>query len=73
MGLIDEKQLRIALAEIAKGTSPRWWPAVIKAIQMEFWLQMQAGGLKETLNCHSNKRLRPDRGAEEIRASGAAR
>jgi asparagine synthase (glutamine-hydrolysing) len=74
MGLVDEKQLRIAVAEIAKGTSPRWWPAVIKAVQMEFWLQMQAGYLKDTRNCHSNlKSLRRDRGAEEIRASSAAR
>jgi hypothetical protein len=73
MGLIDEKQLRTAITQVAKGTSPRWWPAIIKAIQMEFWLRMQASVLKETRNRHSNlKKLRPDRGAEKIRAGGGA-
>jgi asparagine synthase (glutamine-hydrolysing) len=42
MGLIDEGRLKIALTEIVKGTSPRWWPAVIKAMHLEFWLRMQA-------------------------------
>jgi asparagine synthase (glutamine-hydrolysing) len=53
MGLIDEEQLKIAIAEVAKATSPRWWPAIIKAIQMEFWLRMQNGVLNETHPRHS--------------------
>jgi asparagine synthase (glutamine-hydrolysing) len=74
MGFVDEKQLRVSMAEIAKGTSPRWSTAVIKAIQMELWLQMQTGALTETRNRHTIlKTLRPDRGAEGIRSGGAAR
>lgn len=73
MGLIDEKQLRIAVTQVAKGTSPRWWPAIIKAIQMEFWLRMQVNVLKQIGNRDTNlRRLRPDNGAEKIRVGGAA-
>jgi asparagine synthase (glutamine-hydrolysing) len=73
MGLVDERQLRTTLAEVAKGTSPRWWPAVIKAIQMEFWLRMQAGISMEARNDRSiSKSLRRNRDAEEIRVGGAA-
>jgi asparagine synthase (glutamine-hydrolysing) len=74
MGLIDETRLKRALAEVAKGTSPRWWPALIKAINMEFWLRMQPGVLRETANGQSIETgLRRNRRAEEIRADGAVR
>jgi len=74
MGLIDETRLKHALAEVAKGTSPRWWPALIKAINMEFWLRMQPGVLRETANGQSIETgLRRNRRAEEIRADGAVR
>ena len=74
MGLIDEEQLKIAIAEVAKATSPRWWPAIIKAIQMEFWLRMQNGVLNETQPRHPNlENFAPPSGAEEIRAGSAAR
>lgn len=57
MGLINEGQLKIAIAEVAKGTWPRWWPAIIRAIQMEFWLRMQNGVLNESHPRHSIPRV----------------
>lgn len=74
MGLIDERCLRTILAEVAKGTSPRWWPALIKAINMEFWLRAQPKILSDARSRPPILRdLRPDRGAEEIRAGSAVR
>jgi asparagine synthase (glutamine-hydrolysing) len=74
MGLIDERQLKVALADVAKGTSPRWWPALIKAINMEYWLGTQAGVLRETPHGRSiGTGLRRNRRAEEIRAGDAVR
>jgi asparagine synthase (glutamine-hydrolysing) len=73
MGLVDENQLKTTLSEIVKGTSPRWWPAVINAIQMEFWLRVQSEGFEEASTRGSIQRsLHLDRGADEIRASNAA-
>jgi asparagine synthase (glutamine-hydrolysing) len=46
LGLVDEKCFKEALDIISKGTTPKWWPAVIKAINLEFWLQ----GQREILN-----------------------
>jgi hypothetical protein len=74
MGLIDERRFKAALVEVSKATSPRWWPAVIKAVQLEFWLRMQAGVSLGARNRHStSENLRLDRGAEQIRAGSVVR
>jgi asparagine synthase (glutamine-hydrolysing) len=60
IGFIDERKIKATIEMVARGTSPQWWPAVIKAINMEFWLQMQARGSLESRNCRSTRKgLRP--------------
>ncbi|KAA6465262.1 hypothetical protein DYQ86_04780 [Acidobacteria bacterium AB60] len=74
MGLIDERRFKAELVEVSKATSPRWWPAVIKAVQLEFWLRMQGGVSLGAPNRRSiSESLRLDRGAENIRAGSAVR
>ena len=48
LGLVDERCLKDALAIICKGTALKWWAAVIKAINLELWLQEQMRGPKDT-------------------------
>jgi asparagine synthase (glutamine-hydrolysing) len=38
MGFVDAECLRQTLAAINKGTTPKWWPAIISAANFEFWL-----------------------------------
>jgi|GEM_PF-6908751 Asparagine synthase (glutamine-hydrolyzing) len=74
LGLIDERRLKATLAGIAKGTSPRWWPALIKAINMEFWLRTQSGTLSLT-SAHKSipRHLRSNQSAKQIRAGSIVR
>jgi asparagine synthase (glutamine-hydrolysing) len=47
MGFVDQRCLKDTLAVINRGTAPKWWPAIIKAMSFEFWLQGQRGVLKD--------------------------
>ena len=74
MGFLDEKSLKDTLAVIGKGTTSKWWPAIIKAISLEFWLQGQRGILKDIpASSPEANALRRKHGAEGIRTGSAAR
>jgi asparagine synthase (glutamine-hydrolysing) len=74
LGLIDATSINETLAVITRGTEPRWWPAILKATTLEFWLQRQTG----TLKCVGAKRaecmplLHRNCGAGEIRTGSTA-
>lgn len=41
MGFVDVKCLKDTLGTICRGSTPQWWPAIINAVNYEFWLRRQ--------------------------------
>jgi asparagine synthase (glutamine-hydrolysing) len=39
MGLIDPGMFSSALDEVSAGSSPRWWPSILRTIALEIWLR----------------------------------
>jgi len=73
LGLVDPKCLKDTLAVISKGSTPKWWPAIIKAIAFEFWLQGQRDVLKDIpAGLSEAEALHRKHGANEIRTGSAA-
>ena len=71
MGFVDGECLKDALVAICQGNSLQWWPAIINAMNYEFWLQRQRGIVNGIpLSLAEAQALHREHDANHIRAPG---